>query len=82
MKKKQGISLIVLVITIISTYNETTKNIQVPPTSIMKVIRKIIYNKESVRIILADFFLYNRECDEGMKLYNKCRILPWKVVKK
>lgn len=51
---RSGISLIVLVITVISTYNETTKYRKVPPKNIMKVIRKITYNKESVRIILAD----------------------------
>ena len=51
---KKGISLIVLVITVTSTYNETTKYRKVLPENIMKVIRKITYNKESVRIILAD----------------------------
>ena len=50
---KKGISLIVLVITVISTYNETTKHRKVPPKNIMIVIRKITYDKESVRIILA-----------------------------
>lgn len=53
MQKKKGISLIVLVITVISTYNETAKYRKVPPENIMKVIRKITYDKESVRIILA-----------------------------
>ena len=50
---KQGISLIELVITVSSTYNETAKYRKVPPENIMIVIRKITYDKESVRIILA-----------------------------
>ena len=41
------------VTTVISTYNETAKYRKVPPENIMKVIRKITYDKESVRIILA-----------------------------
>ena len=67
---KKGISLIVLVITVISTYNETTKNIQVPPKNTMQTITKIIYNKESVRNILADS-LYNKTCEGSIKRYNK-----------
>ncbi len=54
MKRKKGVSLIVLVITVISMYNETIRYRKVTPENIMKVIRKITYNKESVRIILAD----------------------------
>ena len=35
---KRGISLIVLVITVTSTYNETTKYRKVPPKSKIKII--------------------------------------------
>ena len=44
---KKGISLIVLVITVISTYNETIKNIQVPPKSRIEIKNKLI-NKDKV----------------------------------
>lgn len=69
-KKKQGISLIFLVLTVISTYNETTKNRKVPPKNTIQTITKIIYNKEAVRNILADS-LYNKTCEGSIKRYNK-----------
>ena len=61
-RNKSGISLMALVITVTSTYNETTKYRKGPPENIMKVIRKITYDKESVRIILAGSLSYERKC--------------------
>lgn len=59
-----------LVITVASTYNETTKYRKVPPKNTMQTITKITYNKESVRNILADS-LYNKNCEGSIKKYNK-----------
>ena len=81
MKNKKGISLIVLVITVISTYNKTAKYRKVPPENIMIVIRKITYDKESVRIMLTDSLYRRGNVKTGWNCVIKCRILRWEVVK-
>ena len=60
----------VLVITVTSTYDEANKIDRNPPKNTMQTITKIIYNKESVRNILADS-LYNKTCEGSIKRYNK-----------
>ena len=53
---KKGISLIVLVITVISTYNETTKNIQVPPKNRIEIKVKLINSDKATDFEVCCFF--------------------------
>ena len=52
--RKKGISLIVLIITVISTYNETIKNIQVPPKNRIKI--KLINSDKVTDFKVCCFF--------------------------
>ena len=53
--KKKGISLIVLIITLTSTYDEVNKIDKIPPENKIETISKIIYDNKVASCNLATF---------------------------